>query len=273
MIGEDGSLNAVTPKQAEGIKQYNNSQWSPSTSGLIGKINGSIDNDTFSSAGGDIYKQARQMAALKYKTLDNPNGISKLMDTDPQTPINRVTPFNKIPDTLTRLSPDQFHHVISVLDNMPPEIQPLAQAAKNEIKGHMANQLLDAGSKTQTQWDAPSVAKVYKNNTAKYPMVFNDNELSKIKDLRDAGDINFIKGGYPGAAIQGSNLTNSALLALPSAGVAAGEVAGSLAGFPGFGSVAGGLAANKVRTYIGNKINMGAAQKRFGVSNAKDLNK
>ena len=269
----DGSMNPVTAQQAEGLRQYINSQWSPETSGLAGKIKGAIDGDVFSAAGGDIYQQARQMAALKKATLDNPSGISKIMDYDPQTPINRTTPFNKIPDTLTRLPPDQFKHVISVLDNVPTEIQPLALAAKNEIKGQMANQLLDAGSKTQTQWNAPGVANIVKNNSAKYPMVFSPAEISKINDLRDAGNISFIKGGYPGAGIQSHNLMNAGLMAMPSVGIAAGETLGSVMGMPGVGSVAGGIAANKVSNFFSNKLNMGAVTKRFGTSNIRNFPK
>jgi hypothetical protein len=209
IMDKDGSLSAVTPQQAEGIKQYLNGQWSPSTSGLIGKIKDVIDNDVFSSAGEDIYAQARQMYSSKKATLDDPSGISKLFEYDPKTPINRTTPFEKIPDTITRLPTAQFGHVLDVLKKIvdpayqtPEQLVNQAREAVNEIKAHMLNKLLDIGSQYKGQWNSNGVTQYIKSNTSKFRMLFSDQELSQILDLNDAGHILAVDASYPGAAAQ-----------------------------------------------------------------------
>lgn len=275
----DGNLLPVTPKQAEGIKQYINGQWSPGTSGLSGKIKGLIDKDVFKGAGEDIYAKARNMYKMQKATLDNPNGISKLMDFDPHTPINRATPFEKIPDTLTRLPAAQFGHVIDVLDKMidpiyqTPDILVLqAHDALNEIRAHMANALLEIGSKQKGQWNATGVTQYLKNNSAKFKMAFGPDVLSKIRDLNDAGHILSADKSYPGAAAQAALAVKNGLLPRIAGKSLAGV--GGLAGSFGGPIVAGAGAAvgNAAGDSIASKIGGAASLKKFnsGIVNLSD---
>ncbi len=210
---KEGNLQPITVQQAEGLKQYINSQWSPGTSGLAGKIKAAIDQDVLSSAGEDIYAHARSMYALKKSTLDDPKGISKMFDIDPNTPVNRATPFEKIPDAITRLPADQFGHIVNVLRNMPEELAPQAQAGIAEIKSQLTNKLYEIGNKTQTQWNAPGVNKFLKDNAVKFKQVFSPQEMDEINTLQKAGDILRVDPSYPGAAAQASNALQRGLMA------------------------------------------------------------
>ena len=197
-------------------------------------------------AGEDIYGPARQVVQTEKQTLDNPSGVAKLMDVDPKNPLNRTTAYEKIPDTLTRLPAAQFDNVVRTLQAMPDAIQPQAQAALSEIKAHLANKVLDAGSSTQGQWNAPGVSKVLKANSAKLQSIFEDQPevLQKIQDLDSAGKILKVDQSYPGAAAQAANALKRGLLSrsLSRLGATAGAGAGSILGPLG---AAGGAAAGE----------------------------
>lgn len=279
ILDSEGTLTQVTSQQAESIKQYLNSQWSPGTSGLIGKIKGIIDNDVFKSAGEDIYAQAREMYKSKKATLDNPSGIAKMFEFDPQTPINRAVPFENIPDKITRLPAAQFGHVIDVLQRItdpvyktPESLVLQAYDSLNEIRGHMANKLMEIGSKFKGQWNASGVTDYLKNNSAKFGMVFSKEELAKLRDLNDAGHILSVDHSYPGAAAQGNIAMKRGLMSsIAGKGLAGlGGLTGSFGGPMGAtaGAAIGSAAGEKFASTIGGN----AALKRFnsGIVNLSD---
>lgn len=143
-----GNPNGFTAAGAEQVRQWLNQVWTPDNKWAVGQLKDAIDTDVTKTAGEDIYQAARAQRQLKAQTLDNPKGIATLFDTDPNTPINRTTPFERIPDKLTQLPLDQFTNVVQTLKGMPDELQPDAQAALGEIRGHLANKLLQAGTQT-----------------------------------------------------------------------------------------------------------------------------
>lgn len=243
----------------EQVRQWLNQIWTNDNKSVIGQVKGALDNDVLKGAGEDIYGPARQLVQMKKQTLDNPNGVSQLMEHDPQTPINRTTPYNKIPDTLLRLPPAQFDNVLKTLDTMPEELHPLAQQAKAEIKAHLANKINDAGSSTDGQWNARGVDTVVKANSAKLQSAFADQPdvLQGIQDLQSAGKILKVNQGYPGAAIQAANLIKRGFLsqALSKGAATAGASAGSFLGPLG---AAGGAAAGEA---IGSRMSAGVSEK------------
>lgn len=258
----------MTVENAENFRKWLNQVWTPENSATLGKVKGALDQDVFKNAGEDIYGPARKIVQAEAQTLDNPNGVSKLMDFDPQNPLNRTTPHAKIPDTLTRLDPAQFDNVIRTLDSMPEAIQPEAQAAKAEIKAHLANKIADAGSSTQGQWDAPAVSKVIKANSAKLQSAFADQPevLQKIQDLDSAGKILKVDQSYPGAAAQAANVLKRGGMShalSKGASIAGGSIGGTagaiLAGPPG--AAVGSTAGATIGGGIGNKLSEGAAER------------
>jgi hypothetical protein len=257
MTGDNGSI-AGNAQQAETIRKYLNENWNAQNSGFVGKLKDALDEDVTKSAGEDIYAEARRVRALRGQTLDNPNGIAKLMDSSGPEGINRAVPVEKIPDSLAGMPVDQFSHVIQTLKNAPPELQPQAQAALSEIKAHFANKVQQMGSSQQGQWNAKGVTKYLQNNAARMAQVFTPQEIQAFRNLNDAGHIVAKDQSYPGAAIQGHNLvTQGVMHGLPSAAAATG---GFIAGPVGaaVGSAAGKMAAGAVE----NAATMRAVKKR-----------
>lgn len=238
----------------EQVRQWLNQVWTNDNKSVIGQVKNTLDNDVLKGAGEDIYGPARNLQQMKHQTLDNPSGINKLMEHDPQTPINRTTSYDKIPDTLARLPPAQFDNVLKTLHTMPEEIQPQAQAAISEIKAHLLNKVHDAGTSTQGQWNTRGVEKVVKANTAKLQSAFADQPevLNGLSDLRSAGKILSVNQGYPGAAAQAANALKRGLmshavskLAATGGAAAGGAIAGPLgaAGGAAVGEALGGRAS------------------------------
>lgn len=257
MTGEDGGV-AGSAMQAETVRKYLNEQWSPQNSKWVGKLKDALDDDVTSSAGSDIYNEARQMRTQRGATLDNPNGIAKIMDSSGPNGINRAVATEKIPDNLMGMPADQFAHVVETIKNMPPELQPQAQAAMAEIKAQFANRLQAVGTSQAGQWNAKGVKQFLSNNKARMSAVFSPEEMKSFQNLHEAGQILAKDQSYPGAAVQGMNLLRSGVAAGIQGGAAA--IGGSVLGPPGafVGSYVGGKAAQA----FSDRSSLGAAQKR-----------
>ncbi len=264
--GKDGdySLNPISAKSAEGLRQYINDQWSPGTSGLAGKIKGLIDSDVLDKSD-NVYKPARDLHKKIKDTLENPSGISKLMDFDPRNPVNRSVPYEKIPDFVTRLPADQFKHVIDVLKGAPDEIKPKAEVAVSEIKAHIVNKILAEGNKYKGQWNSKGVSKILSDNSAKMKLIFTPEEMAKLSDLDQAGKILSVDTSYPGASVQGHNLlVRGAMKTLPAIGTGIGAAAGGPVGAVG-GEIAGSALAKR----LGQRSSLSSAEKRL--TNISDM--
>lgn len=268
-----GNPNGFTPAGAEQFRQWLNQIWSPNNRNAVGQLKDAVDNDVTQTAGQDLFAQARAMHALRSRTLDNPNGISQLFDVDPMTPINRTTPFERIPDRLTNLPIEQYQNVIDTLKGMPPELQGQAQAALGEIRGHLANKLLQAGTQTKAGngaalWGADRVATTLRNNAGKFRIAFQDDPqgMAAIRDLNSAGQILKVDASYPGADAQAANAMKRGLLSrsLGHIGEAAGGAAGSIAGplGAGVGAIGGRMGGEAMAGAAAEKAALKAWGKR-----------
>lgn len=267
----EGNPNGFTAAGAEQVRQWLNQVWTPDNKWAVGQLKDAIDNDVTSTAGEDIYQSARAMRALKAQTLENPKGIAQLFDTDPNTSINRSTALEKIPDKLVNLPLDQFANVLQTLKNMPEELQPDAQAALGEIRGHLGNKLLQAGTQTASGgarglWASDRVANVLRTHAAKFRLAFQDDPEAQgaIKDLNSAGQILKVDASYPGADAQAANAMKRGLIsrALRHVGSAAGAGAGGVFG-PG-GAAVGGVLGEMGGEAVGARQAEGAALKSWG---------
>jgi hypothetical protein len=264
LIDKDGNVLPATVDQAESLRQYMNEEWSHRNGFRIRELKEALDDDVTSSAGEDIYGQARALRRMRAVTLDEPNGIGKLMDASGPEGINRAVPVEKIADTVAGMPVDQLAHVVRTLRTVPEELQPGAQAALSEIKAHFANKVLDAGAGRVGQWGARDVSRYIRNNKAKLEMVFGPEELSKLSDLEEAGRILRLDQSYPGAAVQEHNLVRrGAMAAIRAGAAAAGGAAGALVGAPGAGAAAGEIAGAKLTARFSEAAALRAAQKRF----------
>lgn len=207
LLTPEGRVKPMTVEQAENLRKYINSNWNNERSGIIGRLKDKIDNDVTKVAGEDVYKKARDIRTKIARLLDDPKGVAKIMDYDPQSPMNRAVPFEKIASTVERMSVDQQRHLIKLLKEMPDEVRPQADAAIAEIRAQFANRILQEGSKNKGQWNASNVTKYLNDNNRKLSVLMEDPEIAQmVKDLHDAGHILKYDADYPGAAIQAHNL-------------------------------------------------------------------
>lgn len=251
IVDAQGNIQPITAQQAEGMRQYLNSQWSPQNSGLIGKIKESLDMDVAKAGGDDIYAQARALHAERKNTLDNPKGIASLLEESGPNGINQRVPDEKIGSRIVGMPTGQFEHVVNTLKNMPAELQPQAQQALSEIKGEIAKQIYKAGDSGGTQngpsmWNAANVTRELNKQSSKMALVFSPDEIAKFQTLNRGGHLLQTPSAYPGAAVQGHNLLQRGMIWAPAAGGAA--LGHSIAGYPGMavGSAVGSSLAGKM---------------------------
>ena len=242
LVNKDGSIKAMTVDQSELLRQYINSNWNPDRSRIIHKLTDSIDNDVTRVAGTDIYESARGIRTKMANLLEDPVGVSKIMDYDPKTPINRSTAFPDIPKAVEKMTPDQQAHLVKVLQDMPPELQPQAQKAIAEIKSQFANRIAEVGGKIGSDdWNATAVSKYLRDNNRSLRILTGDPQMARsLTVLNDGGHFLKMDKGYKGAAIQTANMFDNKLISntLTLAGSALGgsigaSVGGALGGTTG----------------------------------------
>lgn len=263
LLDSAGRVKPMTVEQAENLRKYVNSNWNNERSGIIGRLKDKIDNDVTKVAGEDVYKRARDIRTKIARLLDDPKGVSKIMDYDPQSPMNRAVPFEKIASTVERMDFDQQAHLIKLLREMPDEVRPQADAAIAEIRAQFANRILQEGSKNKGQWNAANVSRYLNDNNRRLSVLMEDPELAQmVKDLNDAGHILKYDPSYPGAAIQAHNLVKlGAAPLLGTLGGAAGTAIGASMFGPG-GAAFGGTAGATLGAQRGVKMAEKSALKK-----------
>lgn len=211
----DGTFNPMDAKQAEGVRQYINGQWSPQNSGLIGKIKESLDTDVAKSAGDDVYAQARALHAERKNVLDNPKGISSLLNEEGPNGVNQMVPDEKVGQKLTSMPVGQLRHIVETLKNAPEPLQAGAQQSLAEMKGVFADAVSKSGQ--GAEWNAAKVTKQLNDQRSRMGLLFDDAEMSRFRTLNDAGHVLQKPTAYPGAAVQGHNLLQKAVIWAPTA--------------------------------------------------------
>jgi hypothetical protein len=206
LMDQDGNVQPATVAQSERLKQYLSDQWTPRTSRLISQAKGAIDEDVTRAAGSDIYADARATRALRSTLLDDPDGIAKLAPPEDRTGVNRAVPLERTPDYVTTLPVDQFRHLVTTFREAPPEVQPSAAAALNEIRAQFANNVEKAGNSNQVSWNAKKASDYLRQNQLRMAEVFTRDEMNRFKTLHDAGKILHMDSSYPGAEAQRYNL-------------------------------------------------------------------
>ncbi len=228
IMDKDGNVLPTTVNNAERLRQWMNASWKPETSGFISELKGALDTDVTKAAGTDVFEQARAARTLQAERLQHPafEKIAGLADKQN---------FEAIPDAVARLPSDQLAHVVNVLQNMPEGLQPAGTAALNEIAGHFANRIAEAGTPKAVggAWSDIGVSKYLNNNNARLAQVFTPQGMQMISDLNQAGKITAMDKRYVGAAGQSENFLRRGLVyALPKVGGMAGGALGSFFGGP-----------------------------------------
>jgi hypothetical protein len=201
MIDKDGNLLPTDAKTAENFRKFLNENWDRKNANLHRQLKEAVDNDVIANLDTNtpLYKDARALVELRKNTLDNPNGIAKILDAEGPKGINRKVDIEKIAQNIANMPVDQFTHVVDTLRNVPAELQPQAAAALSEIKAQFANRV--AEQKTPRQ-----VTKYMNDNREVMNRVFTPDEMSNLRDYHNAVHILATDTGYKGAAVQKINV-------------------------------------------------------------------
>jgi hypothetical protein len=269
IIGKDGTVQPVTVSQAEGLRKYLNGEWTPQSSGLIGRVKEALDTDVTKAAGTDAYAQARALHAERKNTLDNPNGIASLLNEQGPNGINQAVPDERVSTKMLAMPTNQFAHVVDTLNSLPDHLAPQGQQAIAEVKGALAKKIYQAGDSGGTQngpsvWNAANVTKALNANASKMALVFTPEEIAQFQTLNRAGHILQTPSAYPGAAVQGHNLVQKGLIYAPAAIGAA--VGNHIGGLPG--ATAGSWAGNALSKKLATAADQRAANALQGMLNS-----
>lgn len=264
IIDRDGALSPIGAESAEGIKQYLNSQWSPQTSGLIGKIKGAIDDDVLSVLPQDIYANARAMRRQYAQIFEEPTGLARILDIGGPEGINRAISLDTLPDTLANWAARnsaQFGHVVKTLESMPtPELQAAGRQAISEMRAHIVERMLgrnvDQGEVAlggHVQWSGTdqSLSRAMAPYRGKLNDLLGKDLANRMETLKVGARILRPFDPNPsGTATAALNLQSEmSKRAITTAAGAAGAAAGALSGGPlgaTGGAISGAAAARKI---------------------------
>jgi len=201
MIDKDGNLLPTDAKTAENFRKFINENWDSKNANLHRQLKEAVDADVLANIDQStpFYKEARDLVALRKNTLDNPNGISKILNAEGPNKINRKVDIEKIAQNIADMPVDQITHVIETLRNVPESLQPQAGVALAEIKAQFANNL--AAKKTPKQ-----VTDFMKANSEVMNRLFTPEEMNNLRDYHNAVHILATDTGYKGAAVQKINV-------------------------------------------------------------------
>lgn len=201
MMDEKGNLLPSDAYRAELFRKWLNQNWSKDANQLHKKLKAAVDEDVLAKIDqtSSLYKDARALVELRKNTLDNPNGISRILDAEGPKGINRKVQIEKIAQNIADMPVDQFTHVIDTLRNVPDQLKPQANQALSEIKAQFANRI--AEQKT------PRALTNYMNsNREVMSRLFTPEEMNALRDYHDATHILATDTGYKGAGVQKINV-------------------------------------------------------------------
>jgi len=201
MIDEAGNPLPTDAYHAELFRKWLNQNWSREANQLHKALKGAVDDDVIANldTSSPLYKDARALVELRKNTLDNPKGISNILDAEGPKGINRKVQIEKIAQNIADMPVEQFTHVIDTLKNVPEALRPSATAALSEIKAQFANQL--AAKKTPKQ-----ITDFMNANSEVMNRLFTPDEMGKLRDYHNASHILATDTGYKGAAVQKINV-------------------------------------------------------------------
>jgi hypothetical protein len=201
MMDKEGNLLPTDAKTAESFRKFLNENWDRKNANLHRQLKEAVDTDVLANLDTTtpFYKEARDLVSLRKNTLDNPNGISKILDAEGPNKINRKVDIEKIAQNIADMPVDQMSHVIETLRNVPESLQPQATAALSEIKAQFANNL--AAKKTPKQ-----VTDFMNANSEVMSRLFTPDEMNNFRDYHNAVNILATDTGYKGSAVQKINV-------------------------------------------------------------------
>jgi hypothetical protein len=263
----EGWGNAAGPNtvaSAEQFRQWLNATTDGANAPIMARVKEALDSDVASAGGQDVFKQARAMWRDYKETLSDPKGISSLLAEEGPNGINRQIAFDQVPQRVATMQDTaQFGHIVDTLNRIPtmegisPEVAQAARQAVAEIRGQIAENVVNAAARNQ-EWSPIQYNKTASANLQRMLKVFSPEELAAFRTLNDAGYILQARKAYPGAGVQTENMLRRGVsAALPRAGAAGGAAIGGFVGGPmgaAGGAAAGGFAGAKMSSLLDARL-------------------
>ena len=264
---EDEYGNKYAPNSIEGwdaVRKALNSNWTKDNAAVIKKINTAIDQDIASAGGQELYKKADQLHQAE-KILFSSKGIKSIFGEIDPNGVQTGTPFEQIPAKLNKIPRDEWVHIFDTADKIskgvlngpieketglpkwtievPEEVRQNAERAKAEIKGAIAREVYENGSKRPGVWNQNDVNSILNARSEKIKHAFDPEEVKAFHTLNIGSQ--FMPGihGYEGSGQQIQRLGMIASNA-EKIGATTGGLIGSAAGPIGTG----------FGTYVGQKV-------------------
>ena len=251
----------------DAVRKSLNADWTPSNASVIRKINNAIDNDIAGAGGQELFKKADQLHQAE-KTLFGSKGIKSIFgDIDPNG-VQKGTPFEQIPAKLNKIPKDEWVHIFDTADKIskgvlngpieketglpkwtievPEEVRQNAERAKAEIKGAIAREVYENGSKRPGVWNQKDVNSILNARSEKIKHAFDPEEVKAFHTLNIGSQIMPGIHGYEGSGQQIQRLGIIASNA-PKIGAATGATIGGAFAGPK-GAAAGGYVGQRVGT-------------------------
>jgi hypothetical protein len=251
----------------DAVRKSNNAGWTPDNARTIAAVNQAIDQDVAAAAGSGAYKLGDAIHKAQKSIMDVP-AIAKVFGGEDANGIKDGVALERLPQKLNNMPLDQWRHIYGTLDDlsrgqvrgapdgMPPvpqELQQMAAAARDEMKGALAREVYEQGAGKAGVWNQNSVNKTLNSVVGdKIRGVFDPDEVQRFHALNYAGQIMPGVHSYEGAALQKSRVDNPGFIEKYAPGTA--YIAGAKVGGPIGGWVAE-KTANKLSTRLkGNRL-------------------
>lgn len=265
LIDETGNVKPMSAKQAESLRQYINTQWSPDSAGLISRVNGKIDSGVFKTLDDNAYLAARKRYADFKNTFENPKGIASILKTDG---INRTTSAESVGSKLQTMSVKdgaQFKRIYESLDSVPDALKPQAARAKAEIQATIAESILGKKGLKTVNGEWMKYRRTGDDGNYKALDIFGDEVAGKL-DTYIAGRnvLEHVDPNPSGTATTAQNLDqwNSAANGVDAAkGIGAAAMSGGASVAMAVASVGGKAISRKVNQVLTGKQNAAEYQR------------
>jgi len=201
------------------------------------------------------------------KTLFKSKGIKDLFGSVDPNGIQTGVDFERIPQRMNSMPFDQWRHIYDLVDSVAngkipkspdfvvsPELQQAATAARAEIKGNIAREIYESGSKRAGVWNAEDANKTMNARDQKIRHAFDPDEQRAFYVLNYGGYLMPGSHAYEGAALQKQRLSGI-VGSLPTVG----QEAGALIPIPG-AATAGRFMGTKAQEFLGGRNELKRAQ-------------
>ena len=248
------------------VQKSLNQNWTPDNAKVIKRINEAIERDIGAAGGIELLKKADSLHRVQ-KTLFESKGIKDLFGSVDPNGVQTGVDFERIPQRMNSMPFDQWRHIYDLVDSVAngkipkapdfvvsPELQQAAAAARSEIKGNIAREIYESGSKRAGVWNAEDANKTMNARDQKIRHAFDPDEQRAFHVLNYGGYLMPGSHAYEGAALQKQRL-GGIVGSLPTAG----QEAGALIPIPG-ASTAGRFLGTKAQEFLGGRNELKRAQ-------------